>query len=173
LFSSDRNPNVVAPPPVIEKPKPMPPLPVVFGVMGLPSGTKAIMAEKAGGSSRSVKEGDSVGEFRIAKLDAREVTFEWEGKEITRAMEDVIDRSGPPQNGAPAAAPQPVNPAPAAAAAPPPPPPTRASGPGQDLTPTMKACAPNDPTPAGTVVDGYKKTVSQSIFGAVCRWLKQ
>src|SRR6185312_15117735 len=48
LFSKDRNPNVVIEPPAPVVEKKMPPLPVVYGVLGLPSGTKALMSEKPG-----------------------------------------------------------------------------------------------------------------------------
>ena len=93
LFSKDRNPTVVIEPPKVEAPKPMPPLPVVYGVLGLPSGTKAIMAEKAGVASRSVHAGDTIGEFKIASLDPQNVVFDWDGKQISRKIEDLIDRS--------------------------------------------------------------------------------
>jgi hypothetical protein len=35
----------------------------------------------------------------------------------------------------------------------------------------MKACQPGDTSPAGTVVDGYKKIVEQTPFGPACRWI--
>src|SRR5665213_4381676 len=93
----------------------MPPLPVVFGVMGLPSGTKAIMAEKKGADSKTVRSGDTIGEFQIVALDPVNVTFLWDGKQISRKIDDLIDRSG---NTPPAGAPQ----AATGPAAPPPPP---------------------------------------------------
>ena len=78
LFSKDRNPTVIVDAPKVEPPKVMPPLPVVYGVLGLPSGIKAIMAERSGAQSRSVHTGEDVGEFKILALDLRKVTFEWE-----------------------------------------------------------------------------------------------
>ncbi len=84
-------------PPKVEVPKPMPPLPVVYGVLGLPSGTKAIMAEKQGGAGKSVHEGDTVGEFKIVSLDPKNVVFDWDGKQISRKIDDLIDRSGAAQ----------------------------------------------------------------------------
>ena len=100
LFSKDRNPTVIIEPPKVETPKPMPALPVVYGVLGLPSGTKAIMAEKRGGDSRSVKAGDSVGEFKIIALDTKDVVFDWDGKQISRKLDDLIDRSVAAEEGA-------------------------------------------------------------------------
>ena len=37
-------------------------------------------------------------------------------------------------------------------------------------TQPARACKPGDNSPAGTVVDGYKKTVIPSPFGSMCRW---
>lgn len=176
LFSKDRNPNVVIEPPKVEVAKPMPPLPVVFGVMGLPSGTKAIMAEKKGADSKTVRSGDTIGEFQIVALDPVNVTFLWDGKQISRKIDDLIDRSG---NTPPAGAPQAAT-GPAA----PPPPPRSAAAVASNVPATAKslgvevggaqkssrACVPGDSSPAGTVVDGYRKAVTASPFGSVCRW---
>jgi hypothetical protein len=173
LFSKDRNATIVVEAPKVEAPKPMPPLPVVYGVMGLPSGTKAIMSEKAGAPSTTIRAGDTIGEFKIAALDPQNVTFDWNGKQIERRIDDLIDRSNTqaPQGGQPAAAP-------AAGAAAPPPPQAVNNNPtsrdvGVTLSATARACIPGDTSPPGAVVDGYKKVVSQSIFGTVCRWVKQ
>jgi hypothetical protein len=175
LFSKDRNPTVVIDPPKIEKPKPMPPLPVVYGVLGLPSGTKAIMAEKRGGDSRPVKTGDSIGEFKIVSLDTKDVVFDWDGKQIARKLDDLIDRSvaaegatgsvqGPAvqASGPAVAAPAPAASKPPVAATP------GAAVPGQ----TVRPCVQGDNSPAGTVADGYRKVVTASPFGPMgCRWL--
>jgi hypothetical protein len=172
LFSKDRNPNIVIDPPKVEVPKPMPPLPVVYGVLGLPSGTKAIMSEKAGVASRSVHAGDTIGEFKIAALDPRNVTFDWDGKQISRKIEDLIDRSNSPagSGGAPPAAGQTGGSAVPA--------PQQQSngqqvspGPGKDTAPGQRACVPGDSSPAGTVVGGYKKNSVATPFGAMCSWV--
>jgi hypothetical protein len=165
LFSKDRNPNVVIDPPKVEAPKPMPPLPIVYGVLGLPSGTKAIMSEKKGEPGKAVHEGDTIGEFRIAALDPQNVTFDWDGKQISKKIEDLIDRSGPASQGGaqPAAAPA------APAAAPPPKPQSAqpvAAGPGPG-----GACVPGDTSPSGTVVGGLKKNSVATPFGAMCSWV--
>jgi hypothetical protein len=174
LFSADRNPTVVIDPPKPPEEKKMPRLPVVYGTMGLPSGTKAIMAEKPGDASRSVRAGDTIGDFKVLALDPQKVTFEWDGKQIEKRMEDLIDRSNSTQ----AASSQ----GPAAVqlsgpAAPPPPP--RQAAPltgdlrGVELTPTTRAGRPGDTSPPGTVVDGYQKQVTQTPFGPMTRWVKQ
>jgi hypothetical protein len=172
LFSKDRNPVVVPDPPKVEKVvKVMPSLPVVYGVLGLPSGTKAIMAEKAGGVSKPVHQGDTIGEFKIAALDSQNVTFDWDDKQISRKIEDLIDRSNADQSagGQPGPAVQPRAAAPIQNSAPP----VAAKdlgvevgAPGQ----SQRACQPGDNSPAGTVVDGYRKTIVPSPFGSMCRW---
>src|SRR6185437_16091015 len=149
LFSKDRNPTVIVEPPKVEQPKPMPALPIVYGVLTLPSGTKAIMAEKKEAASRTVTQGDAVGEFKILALDANKVTFEWNGKPVERNIDDLVDHSG--ATVATGAGPAPAAPAPAAPAAPP-----TAAALGADNgtaeAPT-KACKPGEQSPVGTVVD--------------------
>jgi hypothetical protein len=179
LFAADRNPTVVIDPPKVEAPKPMPALPVVYGTMGLPSGTKAIMAQKAGDPSKSVRTGDTIGDFKVVALNSEKVTFEWEGKQVEKRIEDLIDRSNTPTaagvNRGPAA---PAAPAAVAAS------PGRGPGdgsngaaasgrPGAELSPTERACS-GDAAPTGSVVDGYRKQFTPSPFGAInCRWIKQ
>jgi len=186
LFSKDRNPVVVPEPPKVEAPKPMPPLPVLYGVLGLAGGTRALMAEKMGVASKPVHAGDTIGEFKIVSLDPQSVVFDWDGKQISRKIEDLIDRSSRTEGGAqpgPAAvqsqsigiapqqqsqqqqqgnqpqqpAYQPGQPGPG----------VEVGAPGQ----SSRACRQGDNSPAGTVVDGYRKTVSATPFGNSCRWV--
>jgi hypothetical protein len=172
LFSADRNPAVIIDPPKPVEVKPMPRLPVVYGTMGLPSGIKAIMAEKSGDASRSIRVGDSIGEFKVLALDSQKVTFEWDGKKIEKRMEDLVDRSSAPvtANQGPAA-PRPNGPAVPTPAAPQP----TNSNPTMsvELTEGVRACKPGEGSPAGTMLDGYKKVITMSPFGATCRWIKQ
>ena len=178
LFSPDRNNDIVIDPPKVEAPKPMPPLPVVYGVMTLPSGVKVSMAGKAGDPTRMLHAGDTIGEFKIAALDAQNVTFEWNGKPVPKKIEDLIDRSnhqpvaGAAQVAGPAAPPPPGPAAPAAAGQPVNDHPTEANL-GVVLTPSSRACQPGDNSAVGAVVAGYKKVVTQSPFGPVCRWNKE
>lgn len=171
LFSKDRNPTVIVEPPPVEKPKIMPPLPVVYGVLGLPSGVRAIMAERAGTQSKPVRTGDTVGEFKILALDLRKVKFEWEGREVDRNLDELVDRAA--AQAAPAAAEaRPALPPPASAA--PGIPPTGAVLGAEISTPegTARACKPGDNSPMGTVVEGYKKSGVDTPFGVMgCRWL--
>jgi len=173
LFAKDRNPNVIIDPPKVEEPKKMPPLPVVYGVLGLPSGTKAMMAARPGDASKTVKAGAMIGDFKIAALDTQNVVFDWDGKQIPKKIDDLVDRSetaaassGP---AAPPAAAAPAAPRPPAAS-------TAKAGPGAEF-PTaagvsQRSCVPGDNSPANTVVDGYRKNVVPTPFGNVCTWIK-
>jgi hypothetical protein len=166
LFSRDRNPTVIVEAPPPEK-KPMPPLPNAFGVMDLGDGPVAFLALK-GQPQRGYKVGESVGDFKLAAADARELTFEWEGERVTRKLDDLrgvaveltpVSAAAPPAQNAPAA--------PTVAG--------REAGPpkmGEDLSATTKYCAPDDASPEGTVLDGYKKVVRRTPFSTACFWEK-
>lgn len=173
LFSSDRNPTVVIEPVKVDPPKPMPPLPIVYGVMGLPSGARALMAERSGEKSRSIRTGDTIGDFKVLALDTQNVTFEWNNKEVKRKIEELVDRSGPVGGGQGGAA-APAAAGPAVAAAPPPVPagPATSKDIGIELTPGVRACKPGDLGPSTAVVDGYHKVSTPGPFGVTCRWVK-
>jgi hypothetical protein len=188
LFSKDRNPNVVLDPPKPAEVKKMPPLPVLYGVLGLPSGTRAIMAEKRGDPSRPVRAGDTVGEFKVVSLDIHRVTFDWDGQQISKPVDDLIDRS----TAAPTPAASPAAAAPSPAAAPPPAsgglaPVASSNAAGSSASTnvtspkigkevgapgmSVRGCVAGDASPAGTVIDGYKKQVVSTPFGNQCSWI--
>ncbi|HWF10774.1 MAG TPA: hypothetical protein VG297_20040 [Bryobacteraceae bacterium] len=170
LFAKDRNPTVVIDPPAKVEEKKMPPLPIVYGVLGLPSGTKALMAEKRGEASHPVQAGDTIGEFKIASLDPRTVVFDWNDRQIPKKIDDLIDRS---EEAAPAGA---SAAQPRVAATPNPPPQNNtpvAAAPGNDTGAGTRACVPGDKSPAGTVADGYRKLSTPTPFGSMCSWVKQ
>lgn len=171
LFSPDRNPAVIVDAPKAETPKVMPPLPIVYGVLGLPSGIKAIMAERSGEQNRSVHAGDTIGPFKILALDLRKVTFEWDGKQLERNLDDLVDRSGGTAAGASLVGSGPAAPPPPAAIGPP----TAAALGAPTGTPDApsRACAPGDSSSLGSVVDGYKKTGVATPFGVMgCSWVQ-
>ncbi|MEK7404914.1 MAG: hypothetical protein AAB225_07375 [Acidobacteriota bacterium] len=163
LFTRDRNPTVV-----IETgpAKPMPPLPVLYGVVDIGDGPIAILSEKAGAASRAFRAGEKIGPFTLAAVNQREIVFDWEGQQVTKKLEELIPRgaAAPAEAGAMtprAAALQPASPIVSAASA---------SGPGTSMGGDMRACQPGDEAPPGTVQDGYRKVVTESPFGKVCRW---
>lgn len=168
LFAKDRNPTVVV---EVAQAKPMPPLPAAFGVMDIGQGPVVFLAEK-GGSQRGYKPGDTIGEFKLAAITPQELTFEWEGKTIVRKIEELRaeTREAPAsQPVAPAASepsPRPVAQAPPATT-------TNATGGdpwGNDGGAGLKLCRPDDNTPAGTVVRGWKKVTGFSPMGRTCLW---
>jgi hypothetical protein len=176
LFSKDRNPTVVietaAPPP----PKPMPALPVLYGVMNLLDGTTAIMGEKSGTRHVGIHPGDQIGEFTLVTITSQEITLEWDGKQITKPVDELIDRSAPPsaQAGAEASTPRPSQNA--SSQTPQSPQPSRQqakageSAPGVVLNDRLRACQSGDTSPPGTVSGGFRKVVTPSPFGNMCRW---
>jgi hypothetical protein len=166
LFAKDRNPTVIieeAPPP----PKPLPPLPLVHGVMEFPDGPMVMMAPKSGAADRGYRIGDEIGEFKLMAVDAQTITFEWDGKPVVRRLDEVIERKAEP---APASGG--ISPAvtPAAQTKRAPAAPTGQPAPGVSIGAGVKACQPGDTSPAGTIADGMRKVVTPSPFGQVCRW---
>jgi hypothetical protein len=171
LFSRDRNPNVIVK--VEPKPEPpMPPLPGLFGLMMFGDPT-LLLSEKPGAPQRLYHKGDDVGPFKLIAFNDKTVTLEWNGKTIEKPLEDLANQAA-------AAAPVPA-PAQATAAATPQPPKAelvQAAGvqgqPGSALSETVRACAAGDSSPNGTLSsDGFRKTVHDSPFGAMCTWVKQ
>jgi hypothetical protein len=166
LFSKERNPNIIVA--VVEPPKrPMPPLPILHGVMGLPSGMLALMSADAKAPGKGVKVGEKVGEFELADLTQDEISLKWEDKTVTKSVSEMIYHGLEATEKAPATAP------PGAAAPPVANAPIASNGkPGvasvgeQDV----KTCTPGDTSPNGTVADGYKKVMLVNPFGTSCHW---
>lgn len=188
LFSKDRNPTVVIDPPKPAEVKKMPSLPVLYGVLGLPSGTRAIMAEKRGEPSKPVRAGDTVGEFKVVSLDTRRVTFDWDGQQISKPVDDLIDRSAaaPGVAASPAAAPPaPSSPAQAPAGGLAPVTSSNTAGAAASTNVTspkigrevgapgvsVRGCVAGDNSPAGTVIEGYRKQIVSTPFGNQCSWI--
>ena len=168
LFARDRNPNAILDPPPPPPPPPqMPPLPVSFGMVDLGDGPKALLAEKPGAPHKAYKPGDSVGAFKVVAMNHKEILFDWDGQPVLKTFAELA--AAKPT--VPASGHMEATPAPAAAA--------EASrttslsgpkGPGADLGNDSKACVAGDSTPAGAVQDGFRKVVTKSPFGEVCRW---
>jgi len=173
LFSKDRNPTVVVPVAPAPAPKPMPPLPLLYGVMNLVDGTTAIMGEKAGAKHRGVRLGDKVGEFTLVAVTRDEITLDWEGKEVTRKIEDMIDRGGAMAGQAETTATN-RNTSAAAVATPTPAQPTPVpkgdAAPGVDLGNGKRSCNAGDTSPAGTQSGGFRKALYPTPFGNACQW---
>lgn len=168
LFSRDRNPNPIeepapAPPPA-PPPKPVPPLPVYRGQMAI--GEPVVILSLQGPDQKSYHTGDEVGPFKLVAFDRESITLEFDGKTIERKVAELQPKDAPPP------APTASAPAPAAAVrsltAPGGQPPPPALGP--DMGGDFKACVPNDSSPSGTVLNGFRKVITRSLMGQACRW---
>lgn len=167
LFAQDRNPNVAEEKKPEPEPKKRPDLPVLLGIMNLGDGNEAMMSESAGGAQQSYKEGDEIGEFKIVKITADRITFEWDGEQFTKTAAEL--RGAAPSPAARKAKSAEAN-KPAAAKAAPPPAPVKA-GPGKELGVGNRACVAGDNSPEGTIVDGYVKKYVNTPMGRVCSWV--
>ena len=176
LFSVDRNPTVVVqPPPPPPPPPPMPALPFYFGQMSI--GKPVVLLSIAqNGEQKSYGAGDEVGKFKLLGFDPDSITFEWDGKPVVRKVQDLVPKEPAPAAAAVApapAAPAPVAPSPSSIIAPAKPEPaTREPAPGVDMGAGNRACVTGDKSPAGTIVDGYRKVIGQSMMGQTCLWEK-
>jgi hypothetical protein len=158
---------VIDAPPVKPEP-PMPALPKYHGQMAI--GEPVVFLSIASEGQRGYHAGEEIGDFRIANFDRDKIALEWHGKTVERAVGELAPKEETPQQGAPSAAA-------AAAARPvtslaPPPPPDKKPDPslGDDMGGGYRTCVPGENSPAGTVIAGYKKTLSQTMFGQTCRW---
>ncbi|MCC7176618.1 MAG: hypothetical protein IT159_15600 [Bryobacterales bacterium] len=164
LLSRDRNPDVIL---EAEPPKPVPPMPVLYGVLDLGGGPTLILSEKEGGLNRSYRLGEKVGDFTLLALEGDELVLGWDGQEFRKRLAELKPKPGAaaPQTAAapaaPAGAPSVVVETAAAVAD---------KGPGPQVAANMRACVAGDTSPAGTVKDGYRKVISQTPFGSNCRW---
>jgi hypothetical protein len=164
LFDRSRNSTVVvevAPPP---PPKPMPPLPAYHGMMNIGDGPAAILSVSAGSPQMEIHPGEMIGPFKLVDVTTQEIALEWDGKIIRKTVDEILDRATR-EVVADANTPAPAAPAPAVV-------PVVKSplGPGEDTGRGFKVCVPNDSTPDGSVVDGYRKVSIPTPFGNACRW---
>ena len=121
--------------------------------------------------------GDKIGEFKLVTIASAGLIFDWEGKQVAARFEEMRDTAPADQRQQ------------AQSGGAPPPPAASASGvtsiaavtsvasgsaqrPGVVVGEGLKGCQAGDSTPAGTVVDGYRKVVAQTPFGGSCRWEK-
>ncbi len=157
LWDKSRNPTVEK---VLPPPKPMPSLPVLHGIMNI-DGISAVFSEKADSPHKEYRPGEMIGSFRLVSVNSQEVVFDWEGKPVVKRVEDLQPRKEAERAQDARTAPAPP-PAATVVSAP--------QGPGVDMGRGVRACAPNDSNPPGTIVDGLRKVVSETPFGQACRW---
>jgi len=176
LFSKDRNPNVIVDPPPPPKPAPPPPvmpaLPRYYGQIHFGGDPVVILSPATSTSQKSYAVGEKIGEFKVIAFDKDSITFEWNGGPVVKKLDDLgVKDEQPAQQ--------------QAAYAPPPPPaqsnsvvaigggPANSTPPaiGNDMGGGFHACTnPDDGSPNGTVVDGYRKVINQGLMGKSCFW---
>ena len=168
LFSRDRNPNViveVAPPPPPKVEEPPPPRPFYFGQMGLGQPVAFLSGEKGG--QKGFRVGDEVGPFKLVAFNRDTITFEWNGKKLEYPLSElkpkeavvVQQQPGPAANAAKVIPAGPVIGIPENA--------NQVLGTANG---EIRSCVPGDKSPAGTVKDGYRKSVVPGPFGSMCQW---
>ncbi|MBV8845409.1 MAG: hypothetical protein JO307_21580 [Bryobacterales bacterium] len=176
LFSKDRNPNVIVqPPPPPPPPPPMPALPFYYGQMAI--GQPVVLLGVANnGEQKSYHVGEDVGKFKLTAFDVETITFEWDGKQVVRKLQELIPKEVVPA-AAPATAASGPNPdagpktsivAPAVKQELA----TKPAEPGVDMGAGFRGCVAGDTSPAGTVSNGYKKNITQGLMGQTCYWEK-
>jgi hypothetical protein len=167
LFHPSRNPDVeVPPPPAPPPPPPMPELPRFHGQANFGDGPFALLVEKAGMEEKAIKPGETIGQFKLVDVNTGEITFAWtfNGELVRRSLSSLMDHTAAaPVAGSDAPRSQPP-------AEPQAPPIKSAIGPGELTSLGTRTCDPNDSTPAGAVVNGFRKTVGRTPFGAFCVW---
>ena len=168
---SECNPGCAAPPP---PPPPMPQLPTYHGQMAIADPVVFLSLPNAPQKRYSV--GDKVGPFKVVSFNSEVITLDWDGKKVERRLLDLAPKeNSPPQIQPAAAAAAPQTAAPAAKSL---------SGNATSLSdtvnpalgfetgPGLRACTATDNSPTGTIVDGYKKVLGQSMMGKSCYWEK-
>lgn len=171
LFAKDRNPNVIVdpppPPPAPPPPPKMPDLPAYYGIMSF--GDPVVLLRLPKGVQKKYHAGEQVGPFQLVSFSRDKIVFEWNGEKVERKPEDLKEVEAAAEAPAVAAAP--------AAGAPN----TRSISAaadtakvseklGKDNGGGVRMCVKDDDSPAGTVVDGYKKVITTNMFGATCMW---
>ena len=176
LFDPSRNPTVVIEKPPPPPPKPMPPLPFYHGMLNLGGGPIAILSVNANSPHEAVHPGENIGPFKLLDANGEEVLLEWDGKQIRKSVDELTDHK---QNGggqqqtqadARTAAPAPAAEARTEAPQPAPPQPTPKAGPGEMTGFGFRTCNMNDGLAAGTVMEGFRKTMNATPFGQTCTW---
>jgi len=188
LFSADRNPNIEI---QVEAPKPeppVPPMPSYYGQMAIAE--PVILLSNAGTPQKGYRVGDDIGEFKLIAFDREHVTLGWNGKELVRELRALAAKDEPPQARAPnvnsVASTKNGKTTPTTTARNPSAPKganvVQIGGASNTGPATGKkdpifgpplgnnfACQPSDASPNGTVKDGFKKVIVQSLMGE-CYW---
>lgn len=172
VFSRDRNPNVIIDPVIPPPPPPpkiMPELPRAHGVMAFGGTPTVLLSEKPGAAHKAYRPGDKIGEFTLLAVNNSQILFEWDGLRVLRNLEDITDKDGAGATASAPSTPVTQNETATTTVVTRPPVSTDAA-PGADIGNDVRSCNAGDTSPAGTVVGGYRKVLTPTPFGALCRW---
>jgi hypothetical protein len=166
LFSKDRNPNVIVetvPPPPPKPEEPPPTRPEYFGQMELGEPVAFLSAEKG---QKGFRVGDKVGPFKLVAFNDKTITFEWRDKTLQYPLAELKHQETQPTQASVPGLP----PGQAVSAGP-------IIGISTDKNPVLgpqngatRGCVTGDNSPAGTVKDGFKKSIIPGMFGPMCQW---
>ena len=199
LFSADRNPNpIINPPPPPPPPPPMPPLPAAYGVMlwdGVPP--TVLLSLSGQGGQKGYRPADKIGQFTVVSVNRNEVVFDWNGKQVSVRLDDLMQKGLMANNNdlprqsqgmqeGNARQPRAPPPTPLVAAFPIQAPgqlaqgtsftgndtnPRPALGPGPEVPGQgIHICVTGDSSPPGTVVNGLQKKMNTTPLGMTCHW---
>jgi hypothetical protein len=132
--------------------------------MNIGPGPIVVLSIGSGGTHQATRAGDTIGQFKLVSVSNDGLTFDWDGKQVYKTMEELTDHEHAQAVASQAAVDR------NSTAAPPPPPPAALVGPGQDTAFGWKTCNMNDGLEPGTVKDGYRKTITTTPFGKNCTW---
>ena len=170
LLDPSRNSVVIPPPPPPPPPpKPMPPLPVYHGQMNLGDGGGlfAILSVDNKTPHEAIHQGETIGQFKLLSVNREGINLEWDGKTIHKSLDELTDHAAVQQQQSDAAQQRPV-----VAAAAPQSVQESPLGPSESVgADGARGCQAHDSNPAGAIVDGYKKVLRPSPFGAICSWM--
>jgi hypothetical protein len=180
LFDASRNPDIPKdPPPPPPPPRDPPPLPSYHGMMdfGDPKGPIALITEKDTPGHEERHAGDKIGEFTLLAFDRKEMSLEWEGRVLHKRLNEGGSEQAKPRAAAAPAAGTPEPPPPGVIFGQAPQQPVyeqpqqrNETGPGVQMTDSVRACQAGDTSSAGTVNGGYVKQVNNSPMGPQCIW---
>jgi hypothetical protein len=184
LFAKDRNPNVILDPPPLPPPeKPIPPMPTYYGQIGFVD-PPVIFLTIGNAAQKRFQAGDKVGDFKLVSFDRDTITLGWNDKRVERKLDDLKSKVDQAPQGPVAGSYQ----APAL-------PSSSTGGSGGSRVKVLggsssdpvradstvgdtisgsdfRGCVMNDSTPAGAVVNGYRKVVTRTLMGNSCYWEK-
>jgi len=136
-----------------QHPKPLPPFPVAHEVTVRPGAAPSIVfSAKVGTEPHTYHVGDTVNGYVIAAINEKTVTLKWGNQKYEKRIADLEEKAPPPASTQTAQG--------------------AGNGPGAQISSIERACVSGDTSPAGTVVDGYRKKISLTPMGKSCAWVK-